>query len=126
MNDAVSCAAIDRLVSAINAGNVAALDTVFTDDVVIEWPQSGERIRGVENRRAIYSRMPGLPAVTVQRVTGSGDMWVLEADLVYGGSDAYQCIFVFRTRGGQIAHEIGYWSKAFPAPEWRAPWVERM
>jgi hypothetical protein len=29
-------------------------------------------------------------------------------------------------RDGQIAQEIGYWSKPFPAPEWRAPWIERM
>ena len=25
-----------------------------------------------------------------------------------------------------IAREIAYWLKPFPAPEWRAPWVERM
>ena len=35
-------------------------------------------------------------------------------------------VFIFRMRGAQIAHEIAYWSKPFPAPEWRAPWIEPM
>ncbi len=38
----------------------------------------------------------------------------------------YQAVFVFQMRDGQIAKEIAYWSKPFPAPEWRAPWIERM
>jgi hypothetical protein len=29
-------------------------------------------------------------------------------------------------RNGRIAREIAYWSKPFPAPEWRSAWVERM
>jgi hypothetical protein len=97
---------------------------VFTDDVVMEWPQSGERIVGGQNRREVYSRFPSLPHVTPRRTTGSGDLWVLEASLDYGDGDPFQCVFVFEMRGGLIARETGYWSKAFPAPDWRAPWVE--
>ena len=51
MSDAPHPAAIDALVAAINARDLEALDRVFTEDVVMEWPQSGERIRGGENRR---------------------------------------------------------------------------
>ena len=51
---------------------------------------------------------------------------VLEASLDYGDGDPYQCVFIFRIRDGRIAHETAYWTKPFPAPEWRAPWVERM
>jgi ketosteroid isomerase-like protein len=112
--------------SAINAGDREALDAVFTDDVVMEWPQSGERIRGDANRREIYSRFPQLPKVTPRQVTGSGMTWVLEADLDYGDGDPFLAVFVFELREGLIAREIAYWSKPFPAPEWRAPWVERM
>jgi len=45
MSDAQSRATIDALVAAINARDHSALDRVFTEDVVLEWPQSGERIR---------------------------------------------------------------------------------
>jgi len=126
MSEAKNRATIDALVAAINARDLTALDKVFTKDVVMEWPQSGERIRGEENRRAIYSRFPSLPRVTPRRLTGSGDVWVLEATLDYGDGDPYQGVFMFQLRDGVIAQEVAYWSKPFPAPDWRAPWVERM
>lgn len=126
MSDTHSHAAIDALVAAINAKDLRALEDVFTDDVILEWPQSGERIRGETNRREIYSRMPGLPTVTPRRTSGSGDDWVLEASLDYGDGDPYLVVFIFKTRDGRIARETAYWSKPFPAPEWRAPWIERM
>jgi len=126
MSEARNRATIEALAAAINGRDLAALDRLFTEDVVMEWPQSGERIRGGQNRRAIYSRFPSLPHVTPRRMTGSGDVWVLEATLDYGDGEPYQCVFVFAMRDGLIAKEIAYWSKPFPAPEWRAPWVERM
>ena len=126
MSEAAHPAAIDALVNAINANDLQALDEVFTEDVILEWPQSGERIRGGSNRREIYRRFPSLPKVTPQRTTGHGDVWVLEASLDYGDGDPYQCVFIFSMREGKIAKEVAYWSKPFPAPEWRAPWVERM
>jgi hypothetical protein len=43
-----------------------------------------------------------------------------------GAGDPYQCVFIFQMRDGLIDKEIAYWSKPFLAPEWRAPWVERM
>jgi ketosteroid isomerase-like protein len=126
MSEARSRATIEALVTAINARDLRALDKVFTEDIVMEWPQSGERIRGGKNRREIYSRFPVLPKVTPRRTTGSGDNWVLEASLDYGDGDPYQAVFIFQMRDGQIAREIAYWSKPFPAPEWRAPWIEQM
>ncbi|MBI2486235.1 MAG: nuclear transport factor 2 family protein [Deltaproteobacteria bacterium] len=126
MSKAKNRATIEGLVAAINGGDHAVLDKVFTEDVVMEWPQSGERIRGGQNRREIYSRFPALPKVTPRQITGSGDLWVLEASLDYGDGEPYQCVFVFEMRRGKIAKEVGYWSKPFEAPAWRAPWVERM
>ena len=126
MSEATNRATIQALVTAINAADLQALDKVFTEDIVMEWPQSGERIRGGKNRREIYSRFPSLPKVTPRRTSGSGDSWVLEATLDYGDGDPYQAVFIFQMRDGQIAHEVAYWSKPFPAPEWRAPWIERL
>jgi ketosteroid isomerase-like protein len=126
MSKAKNRATIEALVAAINGRDHEALDKVFTEDVAMEWPQSGERINGGQNRREIYSRFPSLPKVTPRRITGSGDVWVLEANLDYGDGEPYQCVFVFEMRGGLIAKEVAYWTKPFPAPAWRAPWVERM
>jgi hypothetical protein len=123
MSDHRNRTAIAALGAAINAKNVDAFANHFTEDAVIEWPQSGERILGRANLHAIYSRAPGLPTVTPRALTGSGTVWVLEAALDYGDGDPYQCVFLFEMRDGLIAKETAYWSKPFPAPEWRAPWV---
>ena len=126
MSEASNRQPIEALIAAINGRDLAALDKVFAADVVMEWPQSGERIRGNANRREIYSRFPSLPKVTPRRMTGSGDTCVLEASLDYGDGDPYLAVFVFQLRDGLIAKEIAYWSKPFPAPDWRSAWVERM
>ncbi len=126
MSDVENRATVEALIAAINGNDRPALDKVFAEDAVIEWPQSGERINGGQNRREIYNRFPSLPKVTPRRITGRGDLWVLEASLDYGDGEPYQCVFIFEMRNGKIAKEVGYWSKPFPAPDWRTPWVERM
>lgn len=126
MNESRNRATIEALVAAINARDLEALDKVFTRDVVMDWPQSGERIRGEKNRREIYGRFPSLPRATPRRLIGSGDVWVLEASLDYGDGDPYQAVFIFEMQDGLIARETAYWAKPFPAPDWRAAWVERM
>ena len=117
---------VEALVATLNAGEVAGMDDLFHEDAVMEWPQSGERIVGADNRRAIYGAFPRLPAISPRRLVGEGDLWVLQADLDYGDGDPYQAVFVFELRDGRIAQETAYWTKPFPAPEWRAPWVQRM
>ena len=46
MNDESRRAGIRRLVEAITTQEMEPFDTIYNDDVVIEWPQSGEVIRG--------------------------------------------------------------------------------
>ena len=116
-------AAIERLVEVINAKDVAGMDEVFHDNAIMEWPQSGERVLGAENRRAIYSRFPTVPHIAPKRLTTAEDLVVLEADLDYDGPK-YSGVFIFELRDGLIAHETAYWSEPFEAPAWRSEWVE--
>src|SRR6266567_2767602 len=58
------------------------IDELVADDIVEEYPQSGECMRGKSNRRAVYENYPGagMPsqnAPVVKRVIGSEDRWVL-------------------------------------------------
>jgi len=117
---------VEALVATLNAGDVDGMDAVFHEDAVMEWPQSGERIVGGDNRRGIYRSFPRLPTVTPRRIIGEGDLWVLEASLDYGDEAVYQAVLVFELRDGKIARETAYWSQPFPAPDWRAAWVEHM
>jgi ketosteroid isomerase-like protein len=89
----------------------------------MDWPQSRERVRGAENRRAIYGSFPQLPTITPRRMQSAGDLVVLEATLDYDGP-TYETVFIFEFRDGKIEKETAYWSEAFDPPEWRAQWVE--
>jgi ketosteroid isomerase-like protein len=116
---------VEALIATLNAGDIDGMDAVFHEDAVMEWPQSGERIVGGDNRRGVYRAFPRLPKITPRRLTGEGDLWVAEADLDYGDGAVFQTVFVFELRDGKIAKETAYWSQPFPAPDWRAEWVER-
>jgi ketosteroid isomerase-like protein len=116
---------VERLLAALDAGRVEEMDDVFHDDAVMEYPQSGERIVGAENRRGVYGSFPGLPSIATKRIRCSGDLCVAEATLTYDGGSHYETVFVFELRDGKIARETAYWSEPFDAPEWRAQWVER-
>ena len=84
-----------------------------------------ERIRGADQRRAVYGRFETLPTIAPRRLLVEGDLCVAEARLDYGGV-LYDCVFIFEMRGGRIAKETAYWSQPFEAPAWRADLVERM
>ena len=116
-------AVIERLIACINERHVETMDELFHDDAIMDWPQSRERVRGAENRRAIYGSFPQLPTITPRRMTSDGDLVVAEATLDYGGP-TYETVFLFEFRDGKIARETAYWSEAFDPPEWRAQWVE--
>jgi ketosteroid isomerase-like protein len=117
---------VEQLIATLNAKHVEGMDDVFHEDAVMEWPQSGERIVGGDNRRGVYHAFPTLPTITPRRLVGEGDLWVAEATLDYGEGAVYQTVFIFELRDGKIAKETAYWTQPFPAPEWRARWVEQM
>ena len=116
---------IERLIKCINEKKVEVMDELFHDDAVMDWPQSGERIVGAANRRAIYGAFPALPTITPRRMVSEGDLVVAEASLDYGGPSPYKAVFIFEFRDGKIAKETAYWSEPFEAPDWRSQWVEK-
>lgn len=124
MGEAENRRVVQRLIEGLNAKDVSVMNEVFWDDSVLSWPQSGEVVRGRENRQALYESFPSLPTIRPYRTVASGDLVVTEAVLDYG-ADAYQVVFVFEFRDGRIATETAYWAKPFPAPDWRARWVEQ-
>jgi hypothetical protein len=46
IDDESTRAGIRRFVEAANTGEMEPFDALYQDDVIIEWPQSGEVIRG--------------------------------------------------------------------------------
>ena len=116
-------AVVERLIACINNRHIEVMDELFHDDATMDWPQSRERVRGADNRRAVYRSFPQLPTITPRRMMSGGDLVVAEATLDYGGP-IYETVFVFELADGKIRKETAYWSEAFEPPEWRAAWVE--
>jgi ketosteroid isomerase-like protein len=95
------------------------------DDYVMEMPQSGERVRGRDNMRAMQEAFPNPPDAVLRRVVGSGEVWVMEATSTYDGDGVYLVADIVEFRDGKIAKETRYYAQPFDAPGWRAQWVER-
>jgi ketosteroid isomerase-like protein len=119
-------ATVERVLEGLNSRDLSLFHDQFHEDSVMEYPQSGERIVGGENRRAVYGAFPGLPTVTPRRVEISGDLAVAEAQLDYGDGADWRAVFIFELRDGKIAKETAYWTQPFEAAEWRSQWVEAM
>jgi hypothetical protein len=81
----------------------------------MEYPQSGERIVGGDNRRAVYAAFPVLPKVERRRLLVSGDLAVLEASLDYGDDTDWRAVLIFELRDGRIVKETAYLGAALRA-----------
>ena len=125
MTDVEIRAAIDRHWAASAAGDQEAEHEIYQDAAVVEYPQSGERIRGRNNVRALRSHHPAKPSgFAVRRITGSGDLWVTEYTILYDGHPMHT-VSIMEFEGGKVVRETQYFAEPFEPPSWRAEWVER-
>jgi hypothetical protein len=100
-------------------------------DAVQEWPQSGERIRGRDNIRAVAENYPtgprGLkPEMTLRRILEPCQAYVLESVIDYGDGVPVSLVSIIETSAGRIVRETDYFAYPFAPPDWRKPWVELM
>ncbi len=118
-------AALQRHWAASDSDDFAAEHEIYEDDAVLEYPQSGERIRG---RRGIQeSRMaqPNKKRFTVRRLQGSGRFWVSELVVTYDGQPSY-VVSIMDFEGEKVIRETQYFGSPFEPGPSRARWVERM
>jgi hypothetical protein len=92
---------------------------------VLDYPQSGERIRGRHNIQESRTVQPNKKRFTVRRMIGSGDLWVTEFVLTYDAIPSYT-VSIMEFREGLVAHETQYFADRFDPGPSRAHLVERM
>ena len=116
---------VERFFAASERGDAAAVAAMVDDDMVMEWPQSGERFRGVANVLGAMGAVEVKPQFAgTPRQIGSGDVWVLMVPLRYGEA-ILQYVAVLELAAGRIRHATGYWGAPFPAQAARAPFLDR-
>ncbi|MGY8709340.1 nuclear transport factor 2 family protein [Bradyrhizobium sp. 18BD] len=125
MDDQATLAALQRHWDASDANDFDAEHVIYHDDAVLDYPQSGERIRGRRNIQQSRFVQPNKKRFTVRRIVGGGDLWVSEFVLTYDGVPSY-VVSIMEFQGGLVVHETQYFGDRFdPAPS-RAHLVERV
>jgi hypothetical protein len=116
--------AIDRLFIALAEDDHEQVAELVVPDLVISWPQSGERISGVEGCLNVFRNYPGgPPKIRLGRVTGSDRVWVAESDLQYG-DETWLGVSIVEFEGDLIARRTDYFAQPFDPPAWRTGLVD--
>lgn len=130
-----------------------AMAEILHPDFVEDWPQSGERIVGLENKRAILENYPGglpeagvgtrriigtqertevpasygpTPFITIVRLVGGGDTFTFEGAARYATGELTHVVATVEIRDGKVWRATTYFAPPFEPPEWRAQWVQRI
>jgi hypothetical protein len=125
MSDQEIRAALDQHWAASDANDFETEHRIYREDAVLEYPQSGERIRGRRNIQASRTAQPNKKRFTVRRILGIADLWVTELILTYDGAPSYT-VSIMEVRDGKVARETQYFGDPFAPGPSRAQWVERM
>lgn len=116
-------AALDQHWVASAAGDLEKEHDIYHDDVVVDYPQSRERICGRHNIQAIRGHHPSKPAgFKVKRIIGNGDLWVTEYVITYDKRPV-QTVSIMEFLNDKVMHETQYFAEPFEPPTWRAQWV---
>lgn len=135
-----------RMLEIVNTQDYDSLNEVLADDVVIEWPQTNERARGVKNIAEVFRNFPGgmldtpasgmqfvggdvgkyllTPMFTVVNTQGAGDSSTSVVLRRYADGTEWYVITMATASNGKVVKATQYFAPVGPAPEWRSRWVE--
>ena len=107
-----------------NPGDRDQHDAIRHEDVVLAFPQSGERIVGLAKIRAMREAYPADVTFDIRRIRNSGNLWVLEAVTTYNGGSPFHGVAIMEFRDGKMVQETIYGGDPWEPPAWRAQWTE--
>jgi SnoaL-like domain len=109
MDDRAVRVALERHSDASDASDFKVEHEFYREDAVLNYPQSGERIRGRHNIQESRFVQPNKKRFTVRRIIGSSDFWVTEFVLTYDGIPSY-AVSIMEFRDGLVANETQYFA----------------
>lgn len=137
---------VEQWAKALIAGDMDTQDRLLHDDLVNDFPQSGERIVGRANRRAMIENYPGTrdrpmsgtvrqivgaddqwvmgPSFYITHIAGSSDQYAVAGTVTYPNGDLWHLVELLTLRDGKIVHITAYFGLPFDPPAWRSQWVE--
>jgi SnoaL-like domain len=112
--------------AASDANDFSTEHQIYCDDAILDYPQSGERIRGRANIQASRTLQPSKKRFEVRRILGSGGLWITEY-IIYYDEKPFYTVSIMEFRDGKIAHETAIFqrtvcSKCLAIPLCRTDW----
>jgi hypothetical protein len=117
--------ALQRHWAASDANDFATEHQIYRADAVLDYPQSGERIRGRANIQASRTAQPNTKHFSVRRMLGGGDLWISELVMTYD-EEPYYVVSIMEFDGVEVVHETQYFGDPFEPGPSRAQWVEHI
>ena len=115
---------MEQFLAAADAKDLDGMVSLAHRDLVMEWPQSGERFVGRENALAAFTATEEKPDIVGEpQLSGADDLWVIRMPVRYG-EDIYHYVGVFELEGGLIRRSTEYFGAPFPANPARAAYAE--
>jgi len=89
---------------------------IYHDDVIVEFPQSGERISGKHDIYELRAHYPSKLDFKILRIRGEGNLWITEKLVTYDGRPV-NTVTIMEFRDAKVSHETHYFADPFEPPE---------
>ena len=118
---------VEQFWAAMQTNDFRRAGELLHDGYVLDWPQSGERIRGRDNFVAINENYPahGRWEFTIHRILAEDDEVVSDVG-VTDGLVTGRVITFSTVRDGRILRQTEFWPDPFEPAAWRALWFVRI
>jgi len=119
--------AVENYWEAMATNHLAKAEAWLYDDFVLDWPQSGERVRGWASFAAINANYPvaGRWRFAVHRLIAAEGRVASEIEVSDGSTTAIAITFS-ELREGKILRQVECSPDPFPPAPWRRRGVERI
>jgi hypothetical protein len=101
------------------------LGAPLADDVIREWPQMGEVVRGRDLIGAVEGHFEEFRLAVGER-RRFGDFLLVEWSADYGDGAIYRNVTIAEIEDGKAVRVTDYWGKPFDPPDWRESLTDRL
>ena len=125
--DQVAVELVKEFFRRMNTNDFQAAGELLSDDYILEWPQSKERIRGRDHFIAINAEYPanGHWMFTLNKIVGNASEAVSDVSVTDGVQKARAITFT-TVNAGKIVRQVEFWPGDYAAPANRSHLVELM
>lgn len=119
-------AVIEALWAHIEARNWSALRGLLAEDLVVDWPVTGERLVGPDNFVAVNAEYPEGWSIDVLSIVAAGSRVASEVSVPHRELGMFAVASFWTIDKGCVSRGVEYWTApgSETRPNWREPYTE--